>query len=924
MPRSSDPVRISARRLLAIVTLIGLAYPSAPASAQTCFGLAPTSGCRVNGVVGPCIGTAGDDRIVGTNSHDVIVGLGGNDRISGRRGDDILCGGDGNDSIRARNGRDQIDGGAGDDRLRAAGGNDVVLGGPGVDDIRSGAGWDTVDGGADDDRIDGGTGNDVIDGGDGSDVVKGGLGVDRCTTDTPPPDCEVTETARSRYALADGCFAMEATDPATNSPVFLEASDSGMAFAFSAHSLESAAPLFMKAADLGVYLLRDDGRAYLVSQGADFERKTELLSDILLVDDTFQSDAEWEVIPIAGDPTRFRLRHLASNRYLATGGLVGAPSSAAAVYFHERSGCAEFPEATVDADGQVQPRVWDDGSVFGFVDAHSHILSNFGFGGGGIYHGSAFHRLGIEHALPDCALFHGEDGRQDLFGYGFDAGDDFDPNALLLAFITGQTPGPNHATAGYPDFTDWPSAFDSATHQVQYYKWLERAWMSGLRLVVQHATTNAVICDFLKGGGVQPTRYECNDMVAVDRIIQETYNMERYIDAQEGGPGRGWFRIVTSPAAAREVINEGKMAVVLGIETSHLFDCFVTPTAEHPACTESDVVERLNDYYERGVRALFPVHKYDNAFSAGDGDKSIIELGNFIQSRRYNNFTDDCDDSVNTNFDRGDLFFPGLNAPRNDYLESPPLALAGLAQFPLDPVSTLLPFVPDLLEPTVPGDFCQNAGLTPLGEFLVEQVMNRGMILELDHLPRRSYKRVLEMLEASDYPGAGTHSLDAGGALYALGGISISGFGRCRDASQPATMDDRFQDDVQLIRNNGGFPAIGFGFDLNGFAGAPGPRFGDAAHCSDVQTDPVTYPFVSYAGDVTFHQPRVGNRTIDFNTEGMAHIGLVAELIEDVRGDGVTDEDLEPLFKSAEGYLRMWEKAEARGAARSASARRLP
>jgi hypothetical protein len=66
---------------------------------------------------------------------------------------------------------------------------------------------------------------------------------------------------------------------------------------------------------------------------------------------------------------------------------------------------------------------------------------------------------------------------------------------------------------------------------------------------------------------------------------------------------------------------------------------------------------------------------------------------------------------------------------------------------------------------------------------------------------------------------------------------------------------------------------------------------------------------------VTFQQPRVGNRTLDFNTEGMATIGLLPDLIEDVRRDGVTDADLEPLFRSAEAYLRMWEKAEGRGAA---------
>lgn len=115
-------------------------------------------------------------------------------------------------------------------------------------------------------------------------------------------------------------------------------------------------------------------------------------------------------------------------------------------------------------------------------------------------------------------------------------------------------------------------------------------------------------------------------------------------------------------------------------------------------------------------------------------------------------------------------------------------------------------------------------------------------------------------------------------------------------------------------------PAEGFGFDLNGFAGAPGPRFGENTVCSASQADPITYPFTSYAGDITFHEPKIGNRTLDFNSEGMTHLGLVVELIEDVRRDGVTDEELEPLFKSAEGYIRMWEKAERRGEELSAAA----
>jgi len=54
---------------------------------------------------------------------------------------------------------------------------------------------------------------------------------------------------------------------------------------------------------------------------------------------------------------------------------------------------------------------------------------------------------------------------------------------------------------------------------------------------------------------------------------------------------------------------------------------------------------------------------------------------------------------------------------------------------------------------------------------------------------------------------------------------------------------------------------------------------------------------------------------MDFNTQGMTTLGQVAELIQEVRADGATDTDLEPLFKSAEGYIRVWEKSERRAEA---------
>ncbi len=694
---------------------------------------------------------------------------------------------------------------------------------------------------------------------------------------------------------------------------FVVATEAGQGFQLVDGDADAAARFFMKASDLATYLFYDQERGYLVAEDGPLLRQTVLQSDVLSLNDGYVSGAEWKLEVVGQNPERFRLLHRKTGDYLGAEGLVDQQGQALALSFEPALGCAEHPELSLDAEGDATKSTFDDGTLYGIVDTHSHILSNFGFGGGGIFHGAPFHRLGVEHALSDCDAFHGNMGRKDFFGYGFDSGSSgLDAQTLLSLLIAGQLPDDNHETAGYPGFTGWPNGPSSSTHQTQYYLWLQRAYLAGLRLVIQHATTNQIICDFTVGQGFQKVRYACNDMVAVDRIIAESYNMERYIDAQAGGPGKGFFRVVTTPERAREVIAQGKMAVVLGIETSNLFDCFSVPHDGAPTCDEAYIKQKLDEYYARGVRVLFPVHKYDNAFTAGDGHKGFIELGNFINSGHWSNFVEDCITDVPRNFDGGSLSFKGLNRPRDKYMSPPPNDMSRFAE---RPVRTLAPHLLRLQEGGQQGDFCQNAGMTELGERLLREMMLRGMVIEVDHFPRRSYKRAFEILEENDYPAAGTHGSNYSGRIYALGGVSKSGLGRCRDPERKGAMLDGLRERVELITKNGGYPAEGFGLDLNGFAGAPGPRFGERSECKAPQEDRVTYPFKSYAGDVTFTEPRLANRRPDFNTEGLVHIGMLAELIEDARRDAESEADLEPLFRSAEGYLRMWEKAEARAEA---------
>jgi len=739
-------------------------------------------------------------------------------------------------------------------------------------------------------------------------------------TDAPEPETDTgdagpladTESGISTevvdiYRFAGGCFAL------TNKQGHrLTQNPNGGGYQFVQGEGDDGTPFFMKASDLGTYLLYDSEGGYLNAEDGPLLRATSLESDIGLLDDTYVSGGEWELraedIALTDKPQLYHFRHRKTGKLLAAQRLTSVIEDREQLALTSTNGCLDHPELSLDAAGTVQPHNFDDGDVYGIAEAHTHLLTNFGFGGGNIFHGSPFHRLGVEHALPDCSKYHGNGGRLDFFGYGSHASGGLDANALLHLILNGELPEHNHDTAGYPDFTEWPHAPSSTTHQTQYYMWLKRAWMGGLRLIVQHATTNAVICELMVGMEYQHARYSCNDMVAVDRIIDETYAMERYIDAQEGGRGKGFFRIIASPEQAREVIGQGKLAVILGIETSNLFNCFSVPRAGMPICNEKYIVEQLDKYYDRGVRVIFPVHKYDNAFTAGDGQRGFIELGNFINSGHWSNFVEDCPES-GTRFDHGHVFFGGINGPRDDYFSPPP---NNMAKFQENPIAKLLPHLEKIMAPPLPGEFCQNAGLTHLGEFLMSEMMKRGMVIELDHFPARSYNRAFEILEDNDYPAAGTHSSQGiDGSLYALGGISIFGFGHCRNPQRKGAMLDSLRQRLELMEKHGAYPALPIGLDLNGLAGTRGPRFGPN-RCGSEQKDPVTYPFESYDGDVEFTEPKVGNRVLDFNTEGLVHIGLLPEMVEDARRDAESDADLEPIFRSAEAYLRMWERCEER------------
>src|SRR5262245_14686538 len=156
----------------------------------------------------------------------------------------------------------------------------------------------------------------------------------------------VSQATADIYAFANGCYAVEGNTG------FLARSASSSGYGFSASQLEGATPFFMKPSGLGTYLLFDEAAGYLTSDGTSLMREMELESDITTVDDTFQSEAEWELQAAPDDAAHFVLRHRKSGLYLAGDG-VAAVAEATHLAFQAVSGCTEFPEESTYTEGKV-------------------------------------------------------------------------------------------------------------------------------------------------------------------------------------------------------------------------------------------------------------------------------------------------------------------------------------------------------------------------------------------------------------------------------------------------------------------------------------------------------------------------------------------------------------------------------------------
>src|SRR5690606_33466937 len=89
---------------------------------------------------------------------------------------------------------------------------------------------------------------------------------------------------------------------------------------------------------------------------------------------------------------------------------------------------------------------------------------------------------------------------------------------------------------------------------------------------------------------------------------------------------------------------------------------------------------------------------------------------------------------------------------------------------------SVLPGIPAVVPLYPKGPHCNPRGLTELGEYALRGMIERNMIVELDHMSAKAAGRALDILEAEAYPGAvSSHDWLAPeymDRLFALGGFA--------------------------------------------------------------------------------------------------------------------------------------------------------
>jgi microsomal dipeptidase-like Zn-dependent dipeptidase len=530
-------------------------------------------------------------------------------------------------------------------------------------------------------------------------------------------------------------------------------------------------------------------------------------------------------------------------------------------------------------------------SLRGFADLHTHPMVHLSMGRKFI-HGApdvgsiipADENCKMNYRATNIAQALGKDnsthGGTAWFGIENRCGDNI-RQAILDAFQEQNKAlvTPDNAL-GYPSFKDYPK-YNDITHQKMWVDWIRRAYHGGQRVMVALATNNETLGSAASGSGDGPTK----DKESADLQIKELKDfVKRHDDFME---------VALTPADLRRIVAANKMAIILGIEIDNIGN-FINGKAGKEVISIPHIFDEVKRLHEQGVRYVFPVHLIDNKFGGTAIYKDVFNLSNYHINHAFWDIGCAPEDSdITKKFKVAGFDFP-LAAAKSVKLN------IDIARFPKDP-------------PDCKGHANRKGLDDNYGRIMIDNLIHFGMLIDIDHSSLKTTEAIFKQAEGipGGYPLISGHTglrkdqhtensrtpdqlfrIAKLGGMFGLGSEDVPANVWISQYKTAASWM-KGTGNVSLLKLNEG--RISFGTDLNGYVKGAPPRSGANLYTRG------------------FLKSETGDKTWDYRKDGVAHYGMMADYLADIKTLPDGEMVYSNLMKNAEVFAKMWEKAEKNG-----------
>ena len=571
----------------------------------------------------------------------------------------------------------------------------------------------------------------------------------------------------------------------------------------------------------------------------------------------------------------------------------------------------------------------------GYVMTHEHPTAGMAFGGNYAYAGAPGN---YKNGIPDNGYTASCSGCGHLSkcDHGVVKG-------ILIEGYLSQDMGKHSSHLG--------PQYNSFSHLRYSSDWMKEAHSptmpyddSQMKIMLAFAVENEGMCELLYyankgGGGPGGGGWPCSKGDSIKSLERQIINLKNWAKANNN-----WVEIAYTAAHARSIVNSSKLAVVLGIEADYAWG------AEDRSF---DPVDRLDRYYDDGVRTFYMAHKVNSRLAGADiyHDKNSV-AGKQIRAMQAISGCLYYDDNIAT--------FPLISTNRNgkqhnfcDNNNCGPNNIKGraLSSKCIDKISEISAlkmskwsgmgndeFNGFAIYPKPPG-FSDTSGgsytnggiernnlsLSRDGSRIAVEAMRRGMIMNLGHVSSKARTDLYNhSQEYYNYPV---------NALHNNPNEMLIMTSKPKPATPGPNEYDIDKKERNYIKDSGGIFGVRLG-PINAKAYDASGVKGENANCSKTSTENakvLAYLIdegqrVGYSLDFatitegTHSRMKegclsLGNDFLDGYgetvTHGLAHIGNMKSWHRELEEIGMKKKYVNVLKnKGAEHFLRMWEKSE--------------